>query len=53
MKMNIETKCLHSGYTPKNGEPRVIPIYQSTTYVYDSTDAVAHDGRCGEKDRGS
>ncbi|MGN1088861.1 MAG: O-acetylhomoserine aminocarboxypropyltransferase/cysteine synthase family protein [Huintestinicola sp.] len=37
----LETKCLHSGYTPKNGEPRVMPIVQSTTYVYDSTDAVA------------
>lgn len=37
----IETKCLHSGYTPKNGEPRVMPIVQSTTYVYDSTDSVA------------
>lgn len=40
--MNNETKCLHSGYAPKNGEPRVVPIVQSTTYVYDSTDAVAH-----------
>ncbi len=39
--MNIETKCLHSGYTPKNTEPRVVPIVQSTTYVYDSTDDVA------------
>ncbi len=39
--MEIETKCLHSGYTPKNGEPRVMPIVQSTTYVYDSTDDVA------------
>lgn len=38
--MNIETKCLHSGYTPKNGEPRVLPIYQSTTYTYDSTEHV-------------
>lgn len=37
----IETKCLHSGYSPKNGEPRVMPIVQSTTYVYDSTDSVA------------
>ncbi len=37
----IETKCLHAGYTPKNGEPRVMPIVQSTTYVYDSTDDVA------------
>ena len=32
-----ETKCLHSGYTPKNGEPRVMPIVQSTTYRYNST----------------
>lgn len=38
--MKIETKCLHAGYTPKNGEPRVLPIYQSTTYKYDSTDYV-------------
>ena len=39
--MKIETQCLHAGYTPKNGEPRVAPIVQSTTYVYDSTDDVA------------
>ncbi len=39
--MNIETKCLHSGYSPKNTEPRVVPIVQSTTYVYDSTEEVA------------
>lgn len=39
--MNIETKCLHAGYSPKNTEPRQIPIVQSTTYVYDSTDDVA------------
>ncbi len=32
-----ETKCLHSGYTPENGAPRVMPIVQSTTYVFDST----------------
>lgn len=38
--MRDETKCLHSGYTPKNTEPRVIPIYQSTTYVFDSTEDV-------------
>lgn len=35
--MKDETKCLHSGYAPKNTEPRVMPIVQSTTYVYDST----------------
>lgn len=38
--MKDETKCLHAGYTPKNTEPRVVPIVQSTTYVYDSTDDV-------------
>lgn len=39
--MKIETKCLHEGYNPKNGEPRVMPIVQSTTYVYDKTTDVA------------
>lgn len=39
--MKIETQCLHSGYSPKNTEPRVVPIVQSTTYVYDSTEEVA------------
>lgn len=33
----IETKCLHSGYTPKNGEPRMLPIVQSTTFKYESS----------------
>lgn len=36
--MKQETKCLHSGYEPKNGEPRQVPIYQSTTFKYDSSD---------------
>ena len=36
--MKIETKCLHEGYHPQNGEPRTLPIYQSTTYKYDSTE---------------
>lgn len=39
--MKIETQCLHEGYTPKNGEPRVVPIVQSTTYVYDSSREIA------------
>jgi len=39
-KMKIETQCLHEGYHPKNGEPRVLPIYQSTTYTYDSTEHI-------------
>lgn len=36
--MKTETKCLHAGYEPKNGEPREIPIYQSTTFKYDSSE---------------
>ncbi|MBE6345278.1 MAG: O-acetylhomoserine aminocarboxypropyltransferase/cysteine synthase [Spirochaetaceae bacterium] len=39
--MKIETQCLHEGYYPKNGEPRVVPIVQSTTYRFDSTDHIA------------
>ncbi len=38
--MKFETKCLHEGYHPKNGEPRALPIYQSTTYTYDSSDHI-------------
>ncbi len=33
----IDTKCIQEGYSPKNGEPRVVPIVQSTTYTYDSS----------------
>ena len=36
--MNIDTKCLHTGYEPHNGEPRQVPIYQSTTFKYDSSE---------------
>lgn len=36
--MKIETKCIQSGYSPKNGEPRVIPICQSTTFKYETCD---------------
>ena len=36
MKQRIETKCVQAGYTPKNGEPRQIPIIQSTTFKYDT-----------------
>lgn len=38
--MKIETRCIQSGYSPKNGEPRVTPIVQSTTYKYDTSDAM-------------
>jgi len=36
----IETRCIQEGYQPKNGEPRVLPIYQSTTFKYDSSELV-------------
>lgn len=35
-----ETLCIHAGYAPKNGEPRILPIFQSTTYKYDDADEV-------------
>ena len=34
----IETKCIQSGWKPTKGEPRVLPIYQSTTFKYDTSD---------------
>ena len=36
-----ETICIQGGYEPKNGEPRILPIFQSTTYKYDEADEVA------------
>ncbi len=39
--MRDETKCLHAGYTPSNTEPRVVPIVQSTTYVFDSAEDIS------------
>ena len=35
--MKQETKCIEAGYTPKNGEPRMIPIIQSTTFKYNTS----------------
>ena len=35
-QLKPDTTCIHAGYEPKNGEPRVVPIAQSTTYTYDS-----------------
>ena len=37
-KQNLETICIQSGWQPKNGEPRVLPIYQSTTFKYSSSE---------------
>ena len=36
--MELETKCIQAGYTPKNGESRMIPIIQSTTFKYDTSE---------------
>ena len=38
---NKETLCVQAGWTPKNGEPRVLPIYQSTTFKYDDSEQMA------------
>ena len=36
--MRIDTKCIQEGYKPENGQPRILPIYQSTTFKYDSAE---------------
>ncbi len=38
---NLETLCVQAGWTPSKGEPRVLPIYQSTTFKYDSSEQMA------------
>ena len=40
-KLNPGTLCVQAGWTPKNGEARVLPIYQSTTFKYDSSEEMA------------
>ncbi|MFA6779833.1 MAG: O-acetylhomoserine aminocarboxypropyltransferase/cysteine synthase family protein [Paludibacteraceae bacterium] len=40
-KVNLETLCVQAGWAPKTGEPRVLPIYQSTTFKYDNTEQMA------------
>ena len=39
--LHPETLCIQAGYSPKNGEPRQIPIIQSTTFRYESAEAMA------------
>lgn len=41
-KQKIETLCVQAGYTPKEGEPRIIPIIQSTTFAYDEPQKMAN-----------
>lgn len=40
-KLKKGTVCVQGGWAPKNGEPRVLPIYQSTTFKYDSSEHMA------------
>jgi O-acetylhomoserine (thiol)-lyase len=40
MNNKIETKCIHEGWKPSQGEPRQLPVYQSTTFKYDSSNAM-------------
>ena len=40
-KLNPETLCVQAGWKPKKGEPRVLPVYQSTTFLYETSDQMA------------
>ena len=40
-KLKKESVCVQGGWTPKKGEPRVVPIYQSTTFKYDNSEQMA------------
>ncbi len=40
MDTKLETKCVQEGWKPKQGEPRQLPVYQSTTFQYDTSDAM-------------
>lgn len=39
-KRSIETTCIQGGWQPGNGEPRQVPIYQSTTFKYSTSEAM-------------
>ena len=40
-KLKPATLCVQAGWTPKKGEPRVLPIYQSTTFKYETSEQMA------------
>ena len=48
---SIETRCVQAGYAPKNGEPRQVPIVQSTTFKYDSSSSRSEERRVGKECR--
>ena len=41
MSNTVETTCVHGGYHPGNGEPRQVPIYQNTTWRYETSEDMA------------
>ena len=41
MKLHAQTQCIQAGYSPKNGEPRQIPLVQSTTFRYENAEEMA------------
>lgn len=41
VKKNLGTLCVQAGWQPKNGEPRVVPVYQSTTFKYETSEQMA------------
>ena len=48
--MKKGTQCVQGSYAPKSGDPRVLPLYQSTTYVYETAEELAHlfdSPKCG------
>ena len=40
-ELRPETLCVQAGWTPRKGEPRVLPIYQSTTFKYETSEQMA------------
>ena len=56
-KFKPETLCVQAGWQPKKGEPRVLPIYQSTTFKYETSEQMAklfdlEERGCSRQDRG-
>ena len=56
-KFKPETLCVQAGWQPKKGEPRVLPIYQSTTFKYETSEQMAklfdlEESGCSRQDRG-
>ena len=45
-QQKIGTRCVQAGYTPGNGEPRQIPIIQSTTFKYDTSEDIIVRSQC-------